>query len=87
MKVGKEKRSGDVSHYILESTGSDLSEPTDRFRSFVDTHQPRTVSTAVTFGEFQHQLQQSLTAAASHPMQSAVAADSGSTSPHGARTT
>jgi hypothetical protein len=84
MKVGNEDRSGGVSHYLLVPTGSDLPEPTDRFRRFVDMLQSRTVSTAVTFGQFQHLLQQSLTAAASHTMQPTATA--GSSSPHGART-
>lgn len=65
MKVGKEDESGGVSHYTLVPTGSDLTEPSDRFRSFVGRLNSSTVSTAVTLGQFQHQLQRSLTEAGS----------------------
>jgi hypothetical protein len=75
MKVGEEVRSGGVSHYVLEPTGSDLAEPTSGFRSFVDSLHYGTVSTAVALGQFQRQLQHALLAAASHTQQSANASD------------
>lgn len=65
MKAAQEDKSGGVSHYLLVPTGSDLPEPTDRFRNFVSRLRWSTVSAAVTFGQFQHQLQRTLTTAAS----------------------
>jgi hypothetical protein len=78
MEVGEEDRSGGASHYPLVLTGSDLSEPTDRFRNFVDGLQLGTVSTALTLGQFQHRLQRTLTEAASHTEQPVAPTDGGS---------